>query len=303
MTFAPTITARVYGGLGNQCFIYAAARAMADRAHGLLVLDPTILTLDKVYRRPLHLSEFNIRASHIVRGRAAFWKLYTRRMHMRLRQRLPWQSSRWIFERPQPRFQPEMLGWRGTQVVIDGYWQTEKYFDDVVGSIATDLVPLSAEKLERSPMAAHIAACANSVFLHVRSYREVPGRQDGSFALPASYFQNAVALVRSHIPDAHFFIFSDDIDWAGRRLKLAPDIPCTAVLHDTANAPSPLLDFHLMTLCRHAIVANSSFSWWPAWLGEQRRHGQDPPALIVRPAGACPNADYYPGRWKTVGLS
>jgi len=63
---------------------------------------------------------------------------------------------------------------------------------------------------------------------------------------------------------------------------------------------SPVVDFHLMSLCRHAIVANSSFSWWAAWLGEQRRKFGNRPGLVCRPLEPSSNADYYPARWHGV---
>ena len=109
--------------------------------------------------------------------------------------------------------------------------------------------------------------------------------------------------MRSRVPTAHFFLFSDDMDWARERLALSPDIPCTSVAHDSASQQSPVADFYLMSLCRHAIVANSSFSWWAAWRGEQRRKFGNCPGLILRPLMPCANVDYYPDRWRGVERS
>jgi len=209
----PAITARVYGGLGNQCFIYAAARAMADRVKGLLTIDPTVLTLDKDYRRPFLLPEFHIRASHTV-GKAALWKLQLRRLHVRVQPYFPWGGDRWLFERTPARFQPEILGWQGVRATLDGYWQSERYFCDDTEAIAADLVPRAARELLATQMAGLIAATEHSVALHVRSYREVPGRQDGSFALPARYFRNAVARMRSQVPRPAFSCSATI--WTGR---------------------------------------------------------------------------------------
>jgi hypothetical protein len=298
----PCVCARVFGGLGNQCFIYAAARALADRVHGALTLDPTVLALDRVYHRPFLLSELHVRAERIV-DKVSLWKLHLRRLHVRIQARLPWRSQRWLFERTPPFFQPEVVRWRGASATLDGYWQSERYFQDASEAIGADLRPRLTPDFEATEMGRHIAATDHSVFLHVRSYREVPGRQDGSFAAPPAYFRNAVARIRTEVPEAHFFLFSDEPDWAKERLALPPDIPCTAVTPDGNSAESPLYDFHLMTLCRHGIVANSSFSWWAAWVGEQRRRRKNEPGLILRPWGFCNNADYYPDRWHAVARS
>lgn len=292
----------MYGGLGNQCFIYATARALADRVHGSLRLDPTVLAFDKVYQRPFLLPEFQIRASDIVRKVSA-WKLHLRRLHVRVQPRLPWRSNRWLFERTPARFQPEVVNWQGSRATLDGYWQTERYFEDAAAAICQDLTPREAAEFEASEVAARVRAAEHSVFLHVRSYREVPGRQDGSFALTAAYFRNAVEWMRSRLPNPVFFLFSDDPAWALERLPFLAHVACSVVPAAPAALAAPLSDFHVMTLCRHAIVANSSFSWWAAWLGEQRRLRSGLSGEIVRPAGHSPNPDYYPPRWHPVGVA
>lgn len=300
----PNIIARVYGGLGNQCFIYATARALADRIRGSLILDPTFLLIDKTYNRPFLLSEFNVRVDRIMME-PFFWELNLRRVHALLQPLLPWQITRWFFEKSPLRFQPEVASWHGQRrtITLDGYWQTERYFEDAAAALAADLLPHQFRKFETLPIAHAILASEQAVFLHIRSYREVPGRQDGSFALPLSYFRNAVDWMRREIPSAHFFVFSDDLDWAVNRFISSLNIPFTPVVPLAGAEGSPLFDFHLMSLCRHAIVANSSFSWWAAWLGEQRRRRENCSGLILRPMESFTNADYWPMRWPGVQYS
>ncbi len=297
-----TLISRVYGGLGNQCFIYAAARALADRSGSQLVLDPTILALDRVYRRPYLLPHFKIRVDRTIHA-TNLLKLHLRRLHVRIQPHVPWRSRRWLFERKPLHFQPEIAGWVGRKGTLDGFWQSERYFEDKATVIADDLTVRQTTECEASPIARQVINAEHAVFLHVRSYREVPGRQDGSFALPMTYFRNAVTLIRSQVPQAHFFLFSDDPEWVQQRLVLPDGVSCTPVTSESSAVTAPLSDFHLMTLCRHAIVANSSFSWWGAWLGEQRRWRRGCPGMIIRPSGPCTNADYYPARWQTVDRS
>jgi len=296
----PCITARVYGGLGNQCFIYSTARALADRCGARLMLDPSMLALDTVYRRPYLLSQFSIRVDGMAAG-ASLEMLRLRRLHTHLRRTLGWRADRWLFETVPPRFLPDVVTWRGKTGTLDGYWQDERYFLDDAFALFDDLMPMDVPSLARTPLALQINDSEHSVAIHVRSYREVPGRQDGSFALPMSYFQNAIAWIRSVAPGAHFFLFSDDPQWVSERLVVPPGTHWTVVDHADSGCASPMLDFYLMTLCRHAIVANSSFSWWGAWLGEQhRRRSSAVESCIVCPAAPTANPDFYPARWLRV---
>lgn len=298
------IRARVYGGLGNQCFIYAAGRALADRVGGELVLDVSPFQADATYRRRLVLKEFGIRAGLCGEGRSR-WRATLGQMSGRFRGSVPWLGRRWLVERVPRKFQPEVALWRGISTTLDGYWQSERYFADCRAAIAADLVVREARALESMPIVRRIRGCEHAVFVHVRSYREVPGREDGSFSLPQRYYCHAVARVRSLLPQAEVFVFSDDPAWARERLGSALGAHCSLVGREAGESfvGGPLVDFHLMTLCRHAIVANSTFSWWAAWLGEQRRTLAGQGGVIMRPAAVPTNEDYYPARWESVGCS
>jgi len=76
------------------------------------------------------------------------------------------------------------------------------------------------------------------------------------------YYRAAMKLVAEKNPDARFFVFTDDPDWVGKNMSFA--YPVTLLTHN--NADKNYEDLRLMSLCRHNIVANSSFSWWGAWL-------------------------------------
>jgi hypothetical protein len=108
------------------------------------------------------------------------------------------------------------------------------------------------------------------------------------------YYRAAIAYISERVVRPYFFIFSDDISWVQDNLKL--DVPCQYVEHnygvDSYN------DMHLMSLCRHHIIANSSFSWWGAWLNSR------PEKIVVGPRKWFVNdnnvMDRFPADWRAM---
>jgi hypothetical protein len=145
---------------------------------------------------------------------------------------------------------------------LDGLWQSEGYFKDVQQAIREDLriVPPSDELNQR--MANEICGSA-AVALHVRWF-DAPG-STATHTLSADYYRRAIALLESKIEIPHYFLFSDNPEAALEMLDL-PDGQATCVSHNRLEE-NAYADLWLMTLCRHFITANSTFSWWGAWLG------------------------------------
>lgn len=286
--------------MGNQCFIYAAARALSLRADAELILNVDKLRADAFGRKfslgpfvgvpqPLPASPAPVRGAAILLN-AALWRLG---VETRTR---PCES------RP-VRFRPFPTDWRGRLVVRNGYWQSERYFDDCRGQILRDFRLKDDSWLGADAMARRIAATENSVFLHVRTYKEVPGREDGRFAARMSgYYRNALRHLAEHLPSATVFVFSDDVAMA-RRNVLTEDalrgVPFDFVYADDGGGQ--LRDFTLMRMCRHGIMADSSFSWWAGWLGEQERLARGESAMRLHVDRSDLNDDYWPDRWTAVG--
>lgn len=259
------IISQVIGGLGNQMFQYAAGRALSILRGVPLRLDVSGFTgyglhhgfeLERVFSCPVTLAEpLDVRAA------------------------LGWQSSRLarrIFARPALRFlrnrhfmvEPHFHYWPGICNVplpnyLMGYWQSEHYFADVAQTIRTDFTfrqPMSSRNLE---LAGEIGA-ANAVSLHVRrgDYVSDPRTMATNGVCPLSYFETAIRYISARVDAPHFFVFSDDMDWVRANLNI--DHPCRYVDHNRST--ESFNDMRLMSLCRHHIIANSSFSWWGAWL-------------------------------------
>lgn len=259
------IISQIIGGLGNQMFQYAAGRALSILRGMPLYLDVSGFTgyglhqgfeLDRVFSCPVTLAEpQDVRAV------------------------LGWQSSRFarrIFARPALRFlrnhhfmvEPHFHYWPGICNVplpnyLMGYWQSERYFSDVAQTIRTDFTfrqPMSSRNLE---FAEKIGA-VNAVSLHVRrgDYVSDPRTTATNGVCPVSYFDTAIRYISARVTAPHFFVFSDDMEWV--RANLHIDHPRHYVDHNRGS--ESYNDMRLMGLCRHHIIANSSFSWWGAWL-------------------------------------
>ena len=187
---------------------------------------------------------------------------------------------------------------------LDGYWQSEKYFYAHRNVIFRDFKLKDASWIEHDCIAAQIAADGESCFCHVRSYKDIPSMKDGQDVDKlARYYRSAAEYVRKHIPLSKVFVFSDDLGYA-RRVLDESFAGLQIVYVDSSTKPDGvsglLRDFTLMRMCKHGIVANSSFSWWAGWLGEQERLAKGEKPLRVRPAERCNNDDFWPERWVAI---
>jgi hypothetical protein len=174
------------------------------------------------------------------------------------------------------------------KVYIDGLWQSEKYFKDVEHVIREDLEffgPFSSEAIR---MASKIQE-VNSISLHGRSYFEVPPADSGS-PFNMDYYSNAADLIAQKIDNPHFFCFSDNPDWLKANLRI--NYPLTFVNSNPVSVEdNTISDLWLMSRCKHHIIANSTFSWWGAWLNKS------PEKIVIAPACEWQNPDYIPNGW------
>lgn len=187
------------------------------------------------------------------------------------------------------RFHPEFLKKYDQDVTLVGYWQCERYFAGVEDQIRKDLT-LRYYPSPKSLAVANKIHNTNSVFLHVRRTDSLSASGLKNHGVcPQSYYQRAASYVSTRVPSPHFFIFSDDIEWCKQNIQVF-NYPATFVDHNsTGVTESPEHevqktdngteqdDLWLMRLCKHSITANSSFSWWAAWLNE------NPEKIVVAP--------------------
>lgn len=175
---------------------------------------------------------------------------------------------------------------RGT-VYLDGYWQSEEYFKDVEATIRRDLRIIEPQDANNRRLAEAITS-SNAVAVHVRWF-DAPG-SGGDQNASGEYYRRAVEFMDHTVDAPHYFVFSEFPREAVAYIGVPKD-RVTAVDVNSAER-SAYADLWLMTLCRHFIIANSTFSWWGAWLG-------GPEKVVV-----CPAMVLLTGRstvWGTTG--
>ncbi|MDA8130459.1 MAG: alpha-1,2-fucosyltransferase [Elusimicrobia bacterium] len=279
---------RIKGGLGNQLFCYAAARRLALANGAELVIDDvTGFVRDARYRRKYMLDHFNIGARKATPPeRMEPFERLRRGLAKWLSRRRPF-GARAYLEQEGLEFDPRLLALKVKDTVyLDGYWHSENYFKDREREIREDLrmsPPADAANLR---VEAEIRSRA-SVALHVRLF-EATGSAGASDA-PADYYRRAVDYMDAKAGRPHYFLFSDMPEEARSRIGLPGD-RLTVVSHNRAG-DAACADLWLMGRCSHFITANSTFSWWGAWLSDS------PGKIVVAPAAGFANDDAVPGTW------
>jgi hypothetical protein len=144
---------------------------------------------------------------------------------------------------------------------LTGYWQSPLYFLDAAQALKQEF---QFDGVPDSPYPKLIAQCENSVAIHVRrgDYAHNPTVNAKHGLLGMEYYRKAIDTLKERVEGIlHFFIFSDDLDFCHRQFEWLAN----AIIADTRHLPE-WYDLYLMSLCHHHIIANSTYSWWGAWL-------------------------------------
>ena len=273
------VIVRILGGIGNQLFCYSAARRLAVVNGAELIIDDSSgFSRDFEYRRRYQLEHFRIPCRRADRSELlkpfARARRYLKRAVNRRRsfqERTYIQQEGFDFDARLLRFKPH-----GT-VYLEGYWQSEEYFRDIESTIRSDLTFVPPNDPINIAMAARMSDSL-AVAVHVRFFDEPGG--PGVNNAPAAYYVRALAAMEDLAPGAHYFVFSDRPDAARATLRL-PDSRVTCVVHNTGDARA-YADLWLMTHAAHFIIANSTFSWWGAWLAEGEGKHVIAPGFVMR---------------------
>lgn len=161
------------------------------------------------------------------------------------------------------RYIPEILDLR--EGYLHGYWQSEKYFKDIRKELLMDFqFPQCLNNRNKEIL--RTVEATNSVSVHIRRGDYLQGEENYNYfgeVCSLEYYQNAMEYFRTKLENVSFFIFSNDMEWSRENLK---GNDCFYI--DWNNGIEDYLDMYLMSKCKHNIIANSSFSWWGAWLNE-----------------------------------
>ncbi|MBN2301303.1 MAG: alpha-1,2-fucosyltransferase [Lentisphaerae bacterium] len=254
------VIVKLMGGLGNQMFQYAAGRNLAHRLRTRLQLDVSLYPTQSF--RTYRLHHFNIQENII--SKHDLQRFVARASKVSFFERIGLkQRSMVISEKPVPTFVPAVFSAQG-HVYLRGFWQSEHYFSEIAPIIRKEFTMKTEPQGINKDFLQNITE-TQSVALHVRRGDYVTNSTTNQFhgVCSLAYYQTAVRLITQQVREPHFFIFSDDAEWT--RKNIQSDCPMTFVAH---NHTEPQEDLRLMRHCKHFIIANSSFSWWGAWLSE-----------------------------------
>lgn len=301
------IIVKLMGGLGNQMFQYAVGRNLACKLGVPLKLDSSYLRQKWWERfkgnalRNYALGVFNVRAelakpcdlppyawfptTSLVKITNSFIRIFRPDTAYILRE-VPFDLKTNLAN----------LNNALSNVYLDGFWQSEEYFKEIKDIIVEDF------KLKTQPLGLNLElvqkiASSNSISLHIRRGDYLLNTRTHSFhgLCSLEYYLTCIKKIKEKIKNPHFFVFGDDLEWAKK--KLQSDDPLIFVEHNL-NTPAYYEDLKLMSLCQHNIIANSSFSWWAAWLN------QNPHKIVLAPKPwfkAKPDfKDIIPTSWTKV---
>jgi hypothetical protein len=280
------------GGLGNQMFQYAMGRALSLRLDVPLFLD--LSWFEGATDRAFALMPFSISANllpadgNVKHGRSALREITRKIAHHFFTRRL----GAKVFRERYFHFDPSVLD-LSESVYLDGYWQSEKYFSGF-GKVVADDFSLKSPMTRQSREMLEKISGSDAICLHVRrgDYVSSPSASAVHGLCSIDYYSKALRFVMEGATDPRCFVFSDEPEWVRANLHLP--LPTTIV--DFNGTDMAHEDLRLMSACKHYVIANSSLSWWGAWLG------RDPCKRVVAPkqwfmGGTRNTRDLIPEGW------
>jgi hypothetical protein len=259
------VITNLIGGLGNQMFQYAVGRALSLRYGVPLRLDVSDFSWYGLHQGFELQRIFNCTeeiATKVDMRRVLSWQFFPGIRRLLLKPSMALFRSKEFVVEPYFRYWEEIEN-IPSSCYITGYWQSEKYFSEFSHQIRKNFSfrePLNRDNDEIANRMTRV----NAVSLHVRrgDFVNNPTTMATHGLCSPDYYRKAIQYIAYRVSQPHFFIFSDDISWVKENLEIG--FPCQYVDHNQGAESHN--DMRLMSLCQHHIIANSSFSWWGAWL-------------------------------------
>lgn len=258
----------IFGGLGNQMFQYACGKAIAEKLGVDLKLDVSLLAnkteCENFTIRDYELGVFEIKdeiisVNEVRKFIPDLWSC-TKAELLKYKLIRLLNRNHYYFEKRKYQFEPQINQLKDNSYIY-GYFQTEKYFSNIKNELLQafnlkDKLNLQNEKLK------YQLQNENSVSIHIRrgDYHNSPFN-----LLELSYYQQAIKLITEQVNNPKFYIFTNDYNWAEEQFD-SVNINKIIITHNRLE--NSFLDMILMSYCKHNICANSSFSWWGAWLNQ-----------------------------------
>ncbi len=278
------------GGLGNQMFQYAAGLSAAHKLNTNLKMDLSWFDNLKEVDTPrfYEIDNFNIKQDFIRANQYYF-------INDSIKKRLLSNGKVRLNTYKEPHFEYDNNFKKiKNNTYLEGYFQTEEYFKYIRPEILKRF-SVKHEPSTRSKEIIDMALKYESVSLHIRRGDYVTNQSASKFhgLMGEDYYNKAISIMNKKIKKPKYFIFSDEIDWVKKNF----DLPKGSVL--ITHNKSGIEDMRIMIECRHNIIANSSFSWWGAWLGQNKDKKVIAPKVWFLD-NTYNTSDIIPGRWQKI---
>ena len=286
------VTVGLSGGLGNQMFQYAAGRALSLRLGVPLHLDLSWFfgRKDRRYAlAPFAISGVPRKRNLLLPNLLKSWESKVARRYATKRMGVPiFRERHFHFDSAFKRL--------SAPVYLEGYWQSELYFLETRDALLREF-SLREHPPEACLLLAERIASNEAICVHVRRGDYVSDRVTAGVhgLCTMEYYEQAIPLAAQGLENPHCFVFSDDPAWV--RSHFVSEIPMTVV--DANSATEAHWDLHLMSQCRHFVIANSSLSWWGAWLCAEATKRVVAPARWFQ-SSRNDTRDLIPESWRKV---
>jgi hypothetical protein len=293
-----TIVVQLTGGLGNQLFSYASGRGISDKLGAKLRFhrSKNITDGERAYR----LDRFRTKVVDAALWQEAMVRISLERRVQTVGAALGPRVRGRLFDVVQDNtmgYSPELFP-QDRSIFLRGFWQSPKYFSHIEKEIREELEMIESPREKDRPILEKIRN-TESVCVHVRRGDLVNNPEFAAkyHVQEPGYYQRAVQMLKQLGRPLHFFVFSDDADWPRKHLPLGDEVEFLCA--QGAAGREDWQDFQLMRACKHFIIANSTFSWWTAWLGACPDKRVIAPRAWYRDSDSPP-PDLIPSHWKVL---
>lgn len=280
------IYSQATGGFGNQLYNYAIGFALAQKYHDSLTID---ISPYKFSPRPFVLDKLSISGKVV-----SLFPPIADNKPCRLMARLlriaatnRYGACRWIKELPSSRNQFGNYDFsHKSSLYLEGFWQNYRYFDEYYDLLCKEFQPKEGTLSAKCRDLIHTCQNTDSVALHIRR-----GDYEASWVLDESYYTAALNIIQEKIPNAVFYIFCEDTDYIREKYGHLPHVTFVTGQYGFSD----LEEFYVLSACRNQVIANSTYSWWAAYLN------RNPDKVVIAPEYMQWGRDYYPPEWTVLG--
>lgn len=253
---------QLIGGMGNQMFQYALYQKYLSLGTNTKLDCLKLNNYIKEYNRQTIFKEFNLSLDQADINEIHKLKDDKKDIYSKVRRKIFGRKKTHYKEPESGKYIPEILNFNN--VYLEGFWQAFEYFDDI-RDVLLKKFHFNRKLNERNTETLHqINSCNNSVSIHIRlgDYLSNTNKIIYGNICNSEYYENCIGYINNIVPDTKFFVFSNDIAAA----KIQFGVSDKFIYVDNNDEKNGYFDMMLMSQCKHNIIANSTFSWWGAYL-------------------------------------